>query len=45
MGILSIDPNIDLDNNFDEYDPHTIITVRSLGWHIKFGKRKALKER
>ena len=42
MGILNIDlNNINLDNNFDEDDPHTIIFVSLLAWHIKFEKRKA----
>ena len=45
MGILNIDVNIiDLDNNFDEDDPDTIILIRLLAWHIKFEKRKALKK-
>ena len=45
MGILNIDlNNINLDNNFDEDDPDTIILTRFLGWHIKFEKRKALKK-
>ena len=44
-GILNIDlNNINLDNNFGEYDPDTIIIVRLLAWHIKFEKCKALKE-
>ena len=45
MSILNIDfisINLD-DNNFDEDDPDTIIHVRLLDWHIKFEKRKALK--
>ena len=43
MGILNIDPNnINLDNNFDEDDPDTVIHVTLLAWHIKFQKRKAL---
>ena len=43
MGILNIDlNNINLDNNFDEDDPHTIVLIRLLAWHIKFGKRKEL---
>ena len=33
--------NINLDSNFDEDDPDTII-MRLLGWHIKCEKRKAL---
>ena len=37
--------NINLDNNFDEDDPDTIILVRLLAWHIKFEKRRTLKKR
>ena len=45
MGILNIDfNNIKFDNNFDEDDPHTIILVRILAWHIKSKKREALKK-
>ena len=45
MCILNIDiNNINLDNNFDEDDPHTIILIRLLAWHTKFEKRKALKK-
>ena len=44
-GILNIDlNNNNLDNNFDEDDPDTIILVRLLAWHIKFEERKALKK-
>ena len=45
MDILSIDlNNINLDDtNYDEDDPETIIYIRLLAWHIKFEKRKALK--
>ena len=43
MGILNIDlNNINVDNNFDEDDPDTIILIRLLAWYIKFDKRKAL---
>ena len=43
MSILNIDlNNINLDNNFDEDDPHIIILIRLLAWHIKFEKHKAL---
>ena len=36
MGILNIDlNNINLDNNFDEDDPDTIIHIRLLAWLIK----------
>ena len=46
MGILNIDlNNINLDNNFDEDDPDTIILIRLLAGHIKFEKRKELKKR
>ena len=46
MRILSIYlNNINLDNNFDEDDPDTIILVRLLAWHIKFEKRRTLKKR
>ena len=46
MGILNIDlNNINHDGtNYDEDDPDTIIHVRLLAWHIKFRKRKELKE-
>ena len=32
--------NINLDNNFDEDDPDTIILIKILAWHIKFEKFK-----
>ena len=45
MGILNIDlNNIDLDNNFDEDDPDTIIHIRLLAWYIKLEKPKELKK-
>ena len=45
MGILNIDlNNINLDNNFDEEDPNTIILIGLLACHIKFEKRKELKK-
>ena len=45
MGIRNIDlNNINLDKNFDEDDPDTIILIRLLAWHIKFDKRKELKK-
>ena len=45
MGILDIDlKNFNLDNDFDEDDPGTIIHVELLAWHIKFEKCKALKK-
>ena len=41
MIILSIDlNNINLDNNFAEDDPDTIILIRLFVWHIKFRKPK-----
>ena len=44
MGILKIDlKNINLDNNFDENNPDSIILIRLLASRIKFEKRKALK--
>ena len=46
MDIFNIDlNNIDLDNNFDEDDPDTIILVRLLAWHVKLEKHKALKKK
>ena len=46
MSILNIDvTNINLDNNFDEDDPDTVILIRLLAWHIKFEIRKALKKK
>ena len=43
MGVLSVNLiNINLDNNFDEDNPDTIIFIKLLAWHIKFGKHKAL---
>ena len=45
MGFLNIDlSNINLDNNFDEDDPDTVILIRLFAWHNKFEKRKALKK-
>ena len=45
MGILKIDvTNMNLDNTFDEDANDTIIHIRLLAWHVKFEKRKALKE-
>ena len=44
MSILNIDlNNMNLDNNFDEDDPDTILLIRLLAWHIKFEKCKELK--
>ena len=46
MGILSVNlNNINLDNNFDEDDPDTIILIRLLARHSKFKKSKALKKK
>ena len=41
-GILSVNlSNSNLeDTNYDEEDLDTIIFIRLLAWHIKFGKRK-----
>ena len=36
---------INLDNDFDEDDPNTVIHVRPLACHSKFEKCKALKKR
>ena len=45
MGILNIDlNNINLDNNFADDDPDTIILIRLLAWHIKFEKDKELEK-
>ena len=45
MGILSVNLyNINLDNNFDEDDPDTIIHIRILTIHSKVEKSKALKK-
>ena len=45
MGILSVNLNIiNLDNNFDEDDPDTIILIRLLVWHSKSENRKILKK-
>ena len=41
MDILNIgNNNINLENNFDEDDPDTIILIRLLAWHIKFDMYK-----
>ena len=46
MGILNVNlGNINLDNNFDEDEPDTIIHIRHLVLHSRFKKRKALKKR
>ena len=45
MGILNIDlNNFNLDNNFHEDDPDTIIFIRTSPCHVKFEKIKALKK-
>ena len=47
MRVLNINHNnINLDDtNYDDDNSETIILIRLLSWHIKFGKRKALKNR
>ena len=46
MGIVNINlDNINLEDNFDEEDPNTIILIRLLAWHSKFEKRKELKKK
>ena len=46
MDILNIDlNNINLEENFDEDYPDTIILIKLLAWHIKFRKHKELKKR
>ena len=48
MDILAVDldkTNLDVDNNFDEDDPDTIVYVRLLAWHNKFEKRKPFRKR
>ena len=46
MSILGVNlNNTNLDNNFDEDDPDTIILIRLLAWHSKFKKRRALKKK
>ena len=37
--------NINLDYNFDEDDPYTIILIRLLAWHNKLENREALKKK
>ena len=45
MGIVNIDlSNINLDDNFDEDAPNTIILIRHLAWHTKFKKHKELNK-
>ena len=45
MVIFNVDlNNINLDNNFHEDNPNTIIFIKVLASHIKFEKRKALKK-
>ena len=46
MGILNIDLNniSHDDTNYNEDDPETIIHIRLLAWHIKFGKAKHLRK-
>ena len=46
MSILSVNlNNNNLDDNFDEDDPDTIIFVRLLAWDFKFEKCKTIKNR
>ena len=46
MGILSVKfNNINLDKNFDEDDPETIILIKILAQHSKFRKRKAVTKK
>ena len=46
MDILNIYlNNINIDNNFGEDDPDTIILIRRLAWDIKFEKHKTFKKR
>ena len=45
MSILNIDlKNINLDNNFDEDNPDSIILIRFCAWRNKFEKCKELKK-
>ena len=44
MSIVNIDlNNTNLDGNFDEEDPNTVILIRLVAWHTKFEKHKELK--
>ena len=44
--ILNLDlSNINLDTNFDKYNPDIIILVKLLDWRINFEKRKELEKR
>ena len=46
MGIPNTDlNNNNLDDNFDEDHPDTIIHIKLLAWHTKFEKRKVLKKK
>ena len=46
MDIINIHVNdINLDNDFNEDNPDTIILVRLLVWYIKFENAKHLKQR
>ena len=36
--------NINLDNNFGEYDPETIIFIELLAWHINLKNENHLKK-
>ena len=41
IGALSINLNINLDNNFDEDDPNTINLTRLLAWQSQFKKKQS----
>ena len=46
MGILNVNlDNINLDDNFDEDDPDTIVVIRLLTWHSKFERHKTVNNR
>ena len=46
MGILNVNlDNINLDDNFDEDDPDTIVVIRLLAWHSKFERHKTVNKR
>ena len=45
MGVVNIDlNNINLDDNFNEEDPNTIILIRLLAWNVKFEKCKEVRK-
>ena len=46
MGILNVNlDNINLDDNFDEDDPDTIVVIKLLAWHSKFERHKTVNKR